>query len=575
MKRLLCYLRGYKKECICGPLFKMLEASFELCIPLVVAAMIDTGIPAGDKHYLLRMCGLMVLLGVVGLTSTLFAQYFAAKAAVGFGAKLRHALMAKIQTLSYTSLDRMGTSTLITRMTSDINQVQTGVNLAIRLLLRSPFIVFGAMVMAFTIDVKSALIFVAAIPALSIVIFGIMLLTIPRYRAVQEQLDAVTDITRENLTGYRVLRAFRKEDAEIKRFTAQNAVLTHMQNTVGRISALMNPLTYVLVNGAVIVLLYVGAVRVHAGALTQGQVVALYNYLSQILVELMKLATLIITLTKTAACANRVADMLDTEGVTEENAAAPALPERGTVVFDHVSLTYAGAGAPALSEITFTARSGDVIGIIGGTGAGKSSLVNLIPRFYEPTSGSIRIDGVDSREIPRDILRARIGVVPQKAVLFQGTIRENLQWGKADATDAELMAALETAQAVDVIRAKVNGLDEPLQENGSNLSGGQRQRLTIARALVRQPEILILDDSASALDFATDAALRAALRDLPNRPTVFLVSQRTASIRFADCILVLDDGNLVDRGTHEELLHRCEIYQEIYHSQFQEGGDAQ
>lgn len=569
MKRLLCYLRDYRKEAICAPIFKILEASFELCIPLVVAAMIDKGIPSGDRGYLLKMCGLMVLLGAVGLCSTLIAQFFAAKAATGFSAKLRHAMMSHIQKLSYTDLDTIGTSTLVTRMTSDVGQVQNGVNLALRLFLRSPFIVFGAMIMAFTVDVKCALVFVALIPALSVVVFGIMILTMPLYRNVQNQLDTVTDITRENLTGYRVLRAFRKEQSEISRFSEQNRILTAMQNKVGSISALMNPLTYVLVNGAVIVLLYCGAVRVDGGVLSQGQVIALYNYLSQILVELIKLANLLITLTKTAACANRIADMLETGGEEENTAEMPSVSEQGAVVFDHVSLTYQGAGDASLTDISFTAKQGEVIGIIGGTGAGKTSLVNLIPRFYEPTAGSIRIDGIDSKEFPKAALREKIGVVPQRAVLFQGTIRENLLWGNTDADETVLAEALETAQAAEVVASKPLGLDEPISEQGGNLSGGQRQRLTIARALVRKPEILILDDSASALDYATDAALRQALRSLPEQPTVFLVSQRTASIRFADQILVLEDGTLADSGTHEELLARCPIYQEIHYSQFQ------
>lgn len=569
MKRLICYLRDYRREAVCAPIFKILEASFELCIPLVVAAMIDKGIPSGDRGYLVKMCGLMVLLGAVGLCSTLIAQFFAAKAATGFSAKLRHAMMAHIQKLSYTDLDTIGTSTLVTRMTSDIGQVQNGVNLALRLLLRSPFIVFGAMIMAFTVDVKCALVFAAVIPALAVVVFGIMLLTMPLYRNVQNQLDTVTDTTRENLTGYRVLRAFRKEQSEIERFCKQNRVLTAMQNKVGSISALMNPLTYVLVNGAVIALLYCGAVRVDGEMLSQGQVVALYNYLSQILVELIKLANLMITMTKTAACANRIADMLETGGHAETLSELPELNEQGTVVFDHVSLKYRGAGDTSLSDISFSAKQGEVIGIIGGTGAGKTSLVSLIPRFYEPTEGSIRIDGVDSKAFPKSELRDRIGVVPQRAVLFKGTIRENLRWGNADADDAALNDALKTAQAADVVASKPLGLDEPISEEGSNLSGGQRQRLTIARALVRKPEILILDDSSSALDYATDAALRQAIRSLPERPTVFLVSQRTASIRFADKILVLDDGTLADSGTHDELLARCPVYQEIHYSQFQ------
>lgn len=573
MKRLLKYLRDYRKEAVCAPIFKILEASFELCIPLVVAAMVDQGIPNADKGFLIKMCLLMVLLGAVGLTSTLIAQYFAAKAATGFAAKLRHALMAHIQTMSYTDLDRIGTSTLITRMTSDINQVQTGVNLGLRLLLRSPFIVFGAMIMAFTVDVRSALIFIALITALSVVVFGIMLGTIPLYRKVQEQMDSVTDITRENLTGFRVLRAFRMENAQAEKFKAANHLLAKMQNHVGAISALMNPVTYLLVNGAIIALLYIGAVRVNAGRLSQGQVIALYNYMSQILVELIKLASLIITLTKTAACANRIADVLEDGGIPNEPDLSTLPTEHGTVVFEHVSLTYAGAGDASLTDISFSAKQGETIGIIGGTGSGKTSLVNLIPRFYEPTEGCIMIDGIRSCNFPRKTLRERIGTVPQKAVLFQGTIRDNLRWGCPDADDDTIRSALKTAQALDIVDSKPNGLDEWLEESGSNLSGGQRQRLTIARALVGKPEILILDDSASALDFATDAALRKALREIPENPTVFIVSQRTASIRFADKILVLEDGMLLDIGTHAELLERCDTYREIHESQFK-GGDA-
>ena len=573
MKRLLKYLRDYRKEAVCAPIFKILEASFELCIPLVVAAMVDQGIPNADKGFLIKMCLLMVLLGAVGLTSTLIAQYFAAKAATGFAAKLRHALMAHIQTMSYTDLDRIGTSTLITRMTSDINQVQTGVNLGLRLLLRSPFIVFGAMIMAFTVDVRSALIFIALITALSVVVFGIMLGTIPLYRKVQEQMDSVTDITRENLTGFRVLWAFRMENAQAEKFKAANHLLAKMQNHVGAISALMNPVTYLLVNGAIIALLYIGAVRVNAGRLSQGQVIALYNYMSQILVELIKLASLIITLTKTAACANRIADVLEDGGIPNEPDLSTLPTEHGTVVFEHVSLTYAGAGDASLTDISFSAKQGETIGIIGGTGSGKTSLVNLIPRFYEPTEGCIMIDGIRSSNFPRKTLRERIGTVPQKAVLFQGTIRDNLRWGCPDADDDTIRSALKTAQALDIVDSKPNGLDEWLEESGSNLSGGQRQRLTIARALVGKPEILILDDSASALDFATDAALRKALREIPENPTVFIVSQRTASIRFADKILVLEDGMLLDIGTHAELLERCDTYREIHESQFK-GGDA-
>lgn len=572
MKRLLCYLREYRIQCIAAPLCKMLEASFELCVPLVVAAIIDRGIPMEDTGYLLRMCLLMVLLGAIGLTSTLFAQYFSAKAAVGFGTKLRHAMMEHIQSLSFSDLDRIGTSTLITRMTGDVNQVQTGVNLTLRLLLRSPFIVLGALVMAFTVDCKTAIIFAAMIPALSIVVFGIMLLTIPMYRKVQGQLDNLTERTRDNLNGFRVIRAFGREQHEINAFTQENGFLTAMQNRVSRISALMNPLTYVIVNGALIALLYSGALQIECGVLKQGQVVALYNYLSQILVELIKLANLIINLTKSAASGDRIADFLADGGEMDaSDDVQVSTAKRGTVQFDHVSFSYENAAEPSLSDISFTAQQGEMIGIIGGTGAGKSTLVNLLGRFYEVTDGKLTINGIDSRNFPKTALRARIGFVPQKAVLFSGSIRENLRWGNENATDEELMEAVRAAQASDVIAAKANGLDELLTENGGNLSGGQRQRLTIARALVRKPEFLVLDDSTSALDFATEAALRKALRNLPYHPTVFLVSQRTASLRFADHILVLDDGIAVDYGTHDELLSRCDIYREIHESQFSKG----
>ncbi|MBQ8688453.1 MAG: ABC transporter ATP-binding protein [Ruminococcus sp.] len=576
MKKILCYLKSYKKECILGPLFKMLEAIFELFVPLVVASIIDKGIAGGDASYIVKMCLLMAALGAIGLTNTLFAQYFAAKAAVGFSAKLRHALLSHIQRLSYTDLDRLGTATLTTRMTSDINQIQTGTNLAIRLLLRSPFIVFGAMIMAFTVDGKSALVFAAAIPILSVIVFGIMLVSIPLYRKVQNRLDLVMKSTSENLSGVRVIRAFRKEESEIASFESENQALTDMQKLVGRISALMNPLTYAVINLAVIALIWTGALRVEAGVLTQGAVVALYNYMSQILVELIKLANLIITLTKTVACGNRIQSILETKPSqkfpsAEENA---EVPEPGSVVFDHVSLTYEGAAAPSLSDISFAAKKGDVIGIIGGTGSGKTSLVSLIPRFYDTTEGSIRIGGTDIMQYPKEQLRSDIGVVPQRALLFKGSIRKNLLWGKGDASDAELYEALETAQALDVIQSKEKGLDELLTEGGKNLSGGQRQRLTIARALVGKPPILILDDSASALDLATDAALRRALRNLPDQPTIFIVSQRTASIRFADTILVLEDGQLAGMGNHEELLASCPVYREIHESQFTKEGNA-
>ena len=570
MKKLLRYLADYKKECVLGPVFKMLEATFELFVPLVVKSLIDRGIAQNDTGYIVKMCLLMALLAAIGLTNTLFAQYFAAKAATGFSAKLRHALMAHIQRMTYTDLDTLGTSSLITRMTSDINQLQTGVNLTIRLLLRSPFIVFGAMIMAFTVDAKAALVFVAAIPLLSVVVFGIMLLTIPLYRRVQERLDTVTETTRENLTGVRVIRAFRNEQAEAERFRSENRALAAVQKSVGSISALMNPLTYVIVNLAVAALIYIGALRVESGTLTQGAVIALYNYMSQILVELIKFANLIISITKAAACGNRIQAVLESgTPVPEDNSEPETDPaNRGCISFENVSFTYADAAEPALRDISFSAKRGEVIGVIGGTGSGKSTLVSLIPRFYEPTAGSITVDGLPSSEFPRSALRRRIGVVPQKAVLFHGTIRENLLWGDRNASDADIEAALKTAQAADVVASKANGLDEEIAEGGKNFSGGQRQRLTIARALVRKPEFLILDDSASALDAATDAALRQALQELPDRPTVFIVSQRTASIQHADRILVLDDGCLAGCGTHRELLEHCPVYQEIYESQF-------
>ncbi len=556
-----------------APLFKLLEASFELIVPLIMAAIIDRGIPSGDTGFIVRMCLWLVVLGGVGLLSSVTAQYFSAKAAIGFSAKLRHVLMAHIQTLSYTELDTVGTSTLITRMNSDINQVQTGVNMCLRLLLRSPFVVFGAMVMAFTIDTKCALIFAGVIAVLCVIVFSIMLATIPMYRRVQGQLDSVTATTRENLTGVRVVRAFCKEDAERAKFERKLQLLTRMQLTVGRISAMMNPATYVVINAAVIVLIHTGAVRVQMGALSQGQVVALYNYMSQILVELIKMANLIITLTKAAACGDRVAAVLAIRSTQKDGEKAPVIDApRGSVVFDGVSMSYSGAGAESVSGVSFTAAPGATIGVIGGTGSGKSTLVNLIPRFYDVTSGRVLVDGMDVRDIRKDELRRRIGVVPQKAMLFKGTIRSNLLWGNADATEADLRDALKVAQALDVVSAKSQGLDEPVEQGGRNFSGGQRQRLTIARALVRKPEILILDDSASALDYATDAHLRRAIRQMENPPTTFIVSQRAASVRFADRIIVLDDGRVAGMGTHDELLAACPVYQEIYASQFKKEG---
>lgn len=573
MKSLLVYLKDYKKETILAPLFKMLEASFELLVPLVMAAVIDVGIARADQPYIVRMCLVLIALGLIGLVCSITAQYFSAKAAAGFGTGVRHALFRHIQNFTFTEMDTVGSSTLITRMTSDINQVQSGVNLVLRLFLRSPFIVFGAMIMAFTVDRKAALIFVVTIPLLSIVVFGIMLVTMPLYRNVQANLDQVLLRTRENLTGARVIRAFNKEQDETERFEQENQTLTDAQKFVGRISGLMNPVTYVIVNGAVIVLIYTGAVRVDAGDLTQGQVVALINYMSQILVELVKLANLIISVTKAAACGNRIEAVFRmqpemesgeclAETVFSEKTEAPA------VEFDHVSLTYKGAGGEALSDISFRAEKGQTIGIIGGTGSGKSSLVNLIPRFYDATEGQVRIFGKNVREYQIESLRSRIGMVLQKAVLFKGTIRENLCWGKAEASEAELEEALQISQAKEFVDGKKEGMDFRVEQGGRNLSGGQKQRLTIARALVRKPDILILDDSASALDFATDAKLRAAIRSMKETPTVFLVSQRAASIQYADQIIVLDDGAVAGIGTHEELLSGCPTYQEIYYSQF-------
>lgn len=569
LKRLFIYFKGYGRECVLGPLFKLLEASFELIVPLVVAGIIDLGIAAGDSGYVVRMVLLMALLGLVGLLAAVTAQFFAAKAAIGFSTRLRHALMAHIQTLSYTELDTLGASTLITRMTSDVNQVQSGVNMCLRLLLRSPFVVFGAMVMAFTIDARCALIFAAVIAVLSVIVFTIMLVTIPRYRAVQGQLDSVTAATRETLNGVRVLRAFCKEDAEIERFDRRSQTLRRMQLAVGRISAAMNPLTYVVINAAVIVLIHSGAVRVNLGTLSQGEVIALYNYMSQILVELVKMANLIILLTKAWACGDRISAVLGVQSSQSSGLGTlEAAEQRGSVAFEDVSLRYKGAAAAALEHITFSARPGETIGVIGGTGSGKSSLVGLIPRFYDATSGCVRVGGADVRSLKKDALRSAVAVVPQKAMLFQGTIRSNLQWGNENASDEELLDALRTAQALDVVNAKPGRLDEPVEQGGRNFSGGQRQRLTIARALVKKPDILILDDSASALDYATDASLRRAIREMAHRPTTFIVSQRASSVRFADQIIVLDDGSVVGVGTHDALMETCPVYQEIYASQY-------
>ena len=572
MKKLLIYMKEYRKESLLAPLFKMLEASFELFIPLVVAAMIDVGIGTGQGSYIVKMSLLMVVLGVIGLICAVTAQYFSAKAAVGFATKLRHVLFAHVQGMSFSEIDQIGTSTLITRMTSDINQVQSGVNLVLRLFLRSPFIVFGAMIMAFTIDVKSAWIFVVTIPLLSVVVFGIMLISIPLYKKVQGRLDMVLGITRENLTGVRVIRAFHREQEEEKRFQEGNDTLTDMQNFVGRITAFMNPVTYIMINGALLVLLYTGAVRVDSGILTQGQVVALVNYMSQILVELVKLANLIITVTKAVACGNRIQSVLEIENSQDKNELSESgesvqEKESPVVEFQNVSLTYKNAGDKSLSNISFTAKEGETIGIIGGTGSGKTSLVHLIPRFYDATEGRVLIEGKDVRSYEIAELRKKVGIVLQKAVLFGGTLRENLLWGKENATEEELQEALQIAQAAEVVAGKEKKLEEMVSQGGKNFSGGQRQRLTIARALVRKPKILILDDSSSALDYATDAKLRSAIREMKEKPVVFIVSQRTASIRHADKIIVLDEGEAVGMGTHTELLKNCQVYREIYESQ--------
>lgn len=569
MKSLLVYLKDYKKETILAPLFKLLEASFELVVPLVMAAVIDVGIENRDKPYIIQMCMVLIALGVIGLVCSITAQYFSAKAAAGFATGLRHELFWHIQNFTFSKMDTIGTSTLITRMTSDVNQVQSGVNLVLRLFLRSPFIVFGAMVMAFTVDVKAALIFVVTIPLLSVVVFGIMLITMPLYRKVQANLDKVLLVTRENLTGARVIRAFNKEDSERERFLEGNQTLTDAQKFVGRISGLMNPLAYIIVNGAIVVLLYTGAVRVDMGVLTQGEVVALVNYMSQILVELVKLANLIITVTKAIACANRIEKVFNEKNDMEEGSREwTQQAESPLVEFQDVSLVYEGNSAPSLSGISFHAGKGETIGVIGGTGSGKSSLVNLIPRFYEAASGQVLINGENVKGYCIDSLRKKIGVVPQKAVLFKGSIAENIRWGKEDASTEEIEEALRLAQAMEFVEKKEGYLNFQIEQNGRNLSGGQKQRMTIARALVRKPEILILDDSASALDFATDAALRGAIRGMKEKPIVFIVSQRAASVQYADRIIVLDDGEMAGIGTHEELLEHCPAYREIYYSQF-------
>ena len=600
MWKLLKYMKAYKKEAVCAPLFKLLEALFELFVPLVMAKIIDIGIAQGDRPYIVRMCLLMAALGLIGLVCSITAQYFSAKAAVGFAARLRHELFAHIQSLSFSEMDVHGTSTLITRMTSDINQVQSGTNLFLRLFMRSPFIVFGAMIMAFTIDVKAALIFVVVIPILCVIVFGIMLASIPLYKKVQERLDNVTGMTRENLQGVRVIRAFRQEKKEIETFDAGNEALVKIQMLSGRISALMNPLTYIVINGGLVVLLYTGAVRVDGGIITQGAVVALVNYMSQILVELVKLANLIINVTKAIACGNRIQNVMElkpgivsgTAGSAEAGAERLARPEGADgkmdiqkqtvstgksvsehaqmpkVEFSHVSFRYKNAGADSLTDISFRVEKGQTIGIIGGTGSGKSSLVSLIPRFYDVREGCVKVDGTDVRDYDLQQLRGKVGIVLQKAVLFAGTIRENLLWGNENATEEELKEAIHAAQADEVVFDGKGGLDAAVEQEGRNFSGGQKQRLTIARALVRHPEILILDDSASALDFATDAKLRKAIRELSGEMTVFIVSQRASTIQYADQILVLDDGEIAGCGTHEELLEHCSVYQETYYSQF-------
>ena len=571
MRKLLIYLKDYKKESVLAPLFKMLEAIFELFVPLVMSAVIDVGIKNSDKPYIIKMCLVLVALGIIGLVCSITAQYFAAKAACGFATKLRHSLFDHIQSLSFSEMDTIGTSTLITRMTSDINQVQNGVNMTLRLFLRSPFIVFGSMIMAFTISIKAAMIFVIAIPLLSAVVFGIMYMSIPLYKNVQSNLDDVLRITHENLTGSRVIRAFHKEDNEIEQFENSNNSLSKLQIYVGKISALMNPITYTIINIAIVALIWTGAIQVNIGNISQGNVVALVNYMSQILVELVKLANLIVLINKAIACGNRVESVFEINSSLIEPEKPAVVGEKlpDTVVsFDHVSLKYKNSSQDSLTDINFDVKRGETIGIIGGTGSGKSSLVNMLPRFYDYTGGQLKIDGIDVKDYAVDDLRNKIGVVMQRAVLFKGTIRENLKWGNPDASDADLIEALETAQAAEVVQGKENGLYAEVAQGGKNFSGGQKQRLTIARALVRKPEILILDDSASALDYATDAALRKAIRDMKNSPTVFIVSQRAASILYADKIIVLDDGKMAGIGTHTELLENCPVYQEIYYSQF-------
>lgn len=571
MKSLLKYLKNYKKESFFAPAFKMLEALFELIVPLVVASIIDNGILKNDSGKIISDAVILIVLAIVGMVASITAQYFAAKAAAGFGREMRNDLFAKIQSLSFSELDNMGTSTFVTIMTNDTTQVQNGVNMVLRLFLRSPFIVFGAMIMAFTVDVKCALVFLVTIPLLSIVVFGIMKYTIPKYREIQNELDSVTQKTRENLTGARVVRAFTSEESEIESFEKQNKLLSHLQKAVGRISAMMNPLTYIIINVAIVVLVYVGAVRVNIGELSQGQVVALYNYMSQILVELIKLANLIITVTKGLACAARIEKVFELENTLEHNENVTKADD-SAVFFDNVSIKYQGASEDSLKNVSFKAKKGSVVGVIGGTGSGKSTLVSLIPHFYDATGGTVYVNGVDVKSQNPDELRNKIGFVLQKAVLFKGTVRENLKWGNANATDEDMLDALDKAQVLQTVLEK-GGLDTKVSQNGGNLSGGQKQRLSVARALVRKPEILVLDDSSSALDFATEAAMRSEILKLDYKPTVFIVSQRASSVMFADLILVLDDGECVGAGKHDELLENCEVYREIYESQF--GKEAQ
>lgn len=571
MKKLLIYLKDYKKESVLAPLFKMLEAIFELFVPLVMSNVIDVGIANSDKFYVIRMCLILIMLGIIGLACSVTAQYYAAKAACGFATKLRHSLLAHIESLSFSEMDTIGTSTLITRMTSDINQVQNGVNMALRLFMRSPFIVFGSMIMAFTISIKAALVFVVAIPLLFAVVFGIMYISIPLYKNVQSRLDDVLRITHENLTGARVIRAFHKEEEETKQFEESNISLSKLQMHVGKISALMNPVTYTIIDIAIIALIWTGAIQVNIGTITQGSVVALVSYMTQILNELIKFANLIVLVNKSIACGNRIQNVFEIKSSLSQTETPVYEAESSSdvvVSFEHVSLRYKNSAQDALTDIDFSVHKGETVGIIGGTGSGKSSVVNMIPRFYDATEGAVKINGINVKDYDIDSLRNKIGVVMQKAVLFKGTIKDNLSWGKTDASESEIIEALDVSQAKEILENKKSGIDSEVAQGGKNFSGGQKQRLTIARALVRKPEILILDDSASALDYATDAALRKAIRQMENSPTLFIVSQRASSIQYADKIIVLDDGKIVGIGTHDSLIESCLVYQEIYYSQF-------